>query len=75
MSEEKIHYQVYKFGKYYNPASLHYKGPIEVGCDRCDKHDIVACIGWGEYDICLECIAEMCKKDEDGDLAVYSDEN
>ena len=61
------------FGKYYNPASMHYDGPEEVGCDRCQKEDIAVCLGWGEYDLCLDCAAEINKDYEDGNLSVYSD--
>jgi len=74
MAEEKIYYQVYKYGKYYNPASLHYGQPGDIGCDRCLKEDIAACIGWGEVDLCLNCVSEINAKYEDGDLLVYSDD-
>ena len=73
MPEEKIYYQVYKFGKYYNPANLHYDGPGEIGCDRCQKEGIAVCIGWGDYDLCLDCTAEINRQYEDGELVVYSD--
>lgn len=73
MPEEKIFYKVYKHGFYYNPANRHYGGPGEVGCDRCLKEDIAVCIGWGDFDLCLDCCAEINEKYENGDLVVVSD--
>lgn len=50
-------------GKFYYPASLHYKGSqmgdsVCVTCDRCYKSDIPACIGIDTLDFCLPCIDE-----------------
>jgi hypothetical protein len=73
--EEKKFYEVFKYGVYYFPASKHYGGPVEVGCDRCLREDIATCLGWGEVDLCMECVADINKKYEDDELSVYSDEN
>ena len=73
MPEEKIHIDVYKFGTYYNPASFRYNGPCDVGCDRCDKEKITVCIGWGNYDLCLSCVAEIHEKYENDELSVFAD--
>lgn len=76
--EDTTYYKVYKYGKYYNPANLHYtKSGIyttSVGCDRCLCEDITACIGWSNFDLCLECIGIIDKKFDDGTLLIYDDE-
>lgn len=56
-------------GKFYYPASLHYKGSqmgdsVKVTCDRCYKSDIPACIGIDTLDFCLSCIEEEVKRKE-----------
>ena len=56
-----IYIDIYKYGIYYNPACKNYNEEIEVGCDRCMKLNISTCIGLREYDICLECNAEIEK--------------
>ncbi len=73
MPEDKLFFEIYKFGTYYFPANTHYGGPGEVGCDRCLRTDIAACIGWGDHDMCLACISEINTKYEDGDLIIYED--
>jgi hypothetical protein len=73
MAEEKIFFDTYKYGTYYNPACLHYDEPCEVGCNRCGAENITASIGWGECDLCLNCIADINNMYEQGSLAVYSD--
>ena len=75
MPEKKIYFDVYKFGTYYNPASLHYGEPCEVGCDRCNKEDIAVCIGWGDHDLCLNCIAQINDKYENDELSVYDEDD
>lgn len=49
-----------KFGKYYNPASEHYKdkypeGNCVIQCDKCGKSPLTSCIGYGSVDVCLTC--------------------
>ncbi|MBA43142.1 MAG: hypothetical protein CMF62_03920 [Magnetococcales bacterium] len=44
-------------GTYYNPAHLHYKKITQVQCDRCKKVNIDYCLGYGEYDLCFNCVA------------------
>jgi len=46
-------------GTYYNPASEHYSDVMAVRCDRCNKKGISACIGYGDYDLCLRCASEV----------------
>ena len=46
---------VLTFGKYFNPAGLHYNMPdFEVFCDFCNNH-VKMVIGWAKYDVCLRC--------------------
>ena len=73
MTEEKHYYKIYKYGKYYNPSRLHYVGATsgDVGCDRCMKEDLPACIGWQDYDLCLQCIAIIDEKYDNGTLIIY----
>ena len=74
MSEERLFIRIYKYGTFYNPAYEHYGPKGEVGCDRCLKEDIPSCIGWRDFDLCLECAADidyMNKKREI--ILTYSD--
>lgn len=70
----RIFFNVYKYGKYYNPATLHYVNVNAddtdecVGCDRCMEEDISACIGWGDYDLCLHCVCEINEQYERGEF-------
>ena len=50
---------IYKNGKYYNPAWTHYQEGAVVSCDRCKRTQLNVCIGWKEYDMCLKCVEEM----------------
>ena len=53
MSAE-LYYKIYKFGKFYNPATNHYNKPnISVHCDRCKKNNLLTCIGYNDCDLCL----------------------
>jgi NADH:ubiquinone oxidoreductase subunit F (NADH-binding) len=63
--------QIYIKGKYYQPACAHYgkcskehhdNGLCmkQVMCDNCDKHIRVS-IGYGKYDICLDCMSKFDK--------------
>ena len=57
--DERLFIKIYKYGTYYNPAYEHYLPRVDVGCDRCLKEKITACIGWRDYDLCLLCISEI----------------
>lgn len=54
---ENLFIDIYRFGKYYYPASSHY-GDYNgiITCDRCLKEDIKCCIGWKEHDLCMACM-------------------
>jgi len=43
-------------GNYFFPAWKHYGNPqLNVTCDRCNKTNLQACIGYGDRDLCLLC--------------------
>jgi hypothetical protein len=47
---------IVKLGVYYYPANKHYAGnQISVVCDRCNKSNLVSCIGYKDKDLCLSC--------------------
>lgn len=44
-------------GNYFFPAWKHYGNKnLAVNCDRCNKSNLQACIGYGEIDLCLNCV-------------------
>lgn len=45
-------------GKFYYPAWKHYRSiESNVVCDRCDKTNLISCIGYGDnFDLCLNCV-------------------
>jgi len=54
--------EIYNYGKYYNPAYLHYATEefiVNVHCNRCLKPDLKACIGWNDSDLCMRCVADI----------------
>lgn len=42
-------------GQFYYPAWKHYARKCDVACDRCQRHNLKACIGYGDMDLCLKC--------------------
>jgi hypothetical protein len=68
--EKKEFYDVYKFGKYFNPSHKHYDRPGPIGCDRCETQDIAVCIGYGDLDLCMDCVCEINELYELGELVV-----
>ena len=58
MSEE-LYNNIHKRGKYYNPANSHYNNDNGVECNRCKKTQLQTCIGWKEYDLCLDCVSSI----------------
>ena len=51
----------YKYGKYYNPAWMHYGEQTNVMCDRCKSNNLKTCIGYKTYDLCMQCVSDMNK--------------
>ena len=51
---------VYKYGKYYNPAWTHYRrDDANVSCDRCHRTQLKVSIGWDKYDLCMDCVDKL----------------
>ena len=52
----------FKNGKYYNPSTSHYNNPsTNVMCDRCHTNNLPVSIGYGQIDLCMQCVFEMSK--------------
>jgi len=66
----QLYIDIYRYGAYYNPAQNHYGQPVIVNCDKCLQSDLVACIGWGEHDLCLECAATIDTMVYNGELVI-----
>lgn len=56
---DSIIMNIYKHGKYYNPAWSHYEHGALVSCDRCYRTQLITCLGWNQYDMCLKCADEI----------------
>jgi len=59
----ELYRNIVNHGQYFNPASRHYPHmDLEfdaLSCDRCNRVNIPSCIGWRDYDLCLECATEV----------------
>ena len=49
----------FEYGKYYNPAWIHYGRQTNVVCDRCKTSNLKVCIGYKSYDLCMMCVHEL----------------
>ena len=47
--------EIAKNGMYFCPAYKHYGQMTNVVCDRCNKTNLKACIGYDNKDLCLKC--------------------
>lgn len=47
--------QVYKLGRYFNPASESYG----VSCDRCKRENLSSCISYTNFDLCMQCVTDI----------------
>jgi|AntRauTorckE6833_2_1112554.scaffolds.fasta_scaffold178028_2 hypothetical protein len=65
---DDLYIDIYKLGTYYNPSQNHYGKDVEVSCDRCLKRDLVACIGWGDHDLCLTCASFVDEMFYEGEI-------
>ena len=55
--------ECYKRGSYWNPAYMHYGNPsANVTCDRCRSCDLPVCIGYGQVDLCMQCVFEISRE-------------
>ena len=44
-------------GSFYYPAWKHYGNPeTRVKCDRCERTDLLTCVGYERMDLCLPCV-------------------
>lgn len=55
----QLYFNIYKYGKYYNPASKHYNDQSIVRCDRCKDTNILVCVGLKDKDLCMKCMARI----------------
>ena len=52
-------------GKYYNPALSHYASEVgekRIFCDRCNRSNLLDCIGYENSDLCMTCVNELTEK-------------
>jgi hypothetical protein len=52
--------EVVQRGQWYYPATERYSDGI-INCDGCEDVSIVACIGYEELDVCLECAKSVTR--------------
>lgn len=61
----KPYLKIIRYGKYFDPASEHYKiycdksSDIVVDCDRCKTNNLKTCIGYDKMDLCLKCYKQI----------------
>lgn len=54
---------ILEYGTFYYPAFRHYNREVDVVCDRCQTHNLNACIGYGSnQDLCLTCVNELTRR-------------
>jgi len=58
---ENDYIHVYKNGTYFFPATNRYinEKVQEVGCDRCQRLGLCACVSYHDIDLCMQCISEL----------------
>lgn len=59
MNIPEISRLVTTYGAYYCPAWKHYNRQAPVACDKCNKQNLKACIGFDKYDLCLKCVSQL----------------
>ncbi|AYV76023.1 MAG: hypothetical protein Terrestrivirus4_71 [Terrestrivirus sp.] len=55
---------VVKKGMYFCPAYKHYGQKTNVVCDRCNKQNLKACIGYDNKDLCLKCVDNLLELEQ-----------
>jgi hypothetical protein len=64
--------QVVRHGSYFFPADKRYGlNGTGVDCDRCHDADIVACVSFGDIDLCMVCMGKLAIKNEHGSNNSY----
>lgn len=61
MLDQKQAKMVATLGKFSHPANKRYGNQGTVNCDFCNLANLVACIGYEQYDICLKCADDILK--------------
>lgn len=59
--EQLGYFKLLENGTYYYPAWKHYNRKTNVFCDRCNKQNLRACIGYAQFDMCLSCVDKLTK--------------
>jgi hypothetical protein len=59
--EQLGYFKLLENGTYYYPAWKHYNRKTNVFCDRCNKQNLRASIGFSQFDLCLTCVDNMTK--------------
>ena len=62
MADETTYKYIIKYGTYYFPAEKHYQDyryQLVVQCDRCRRDRLTSCLGWENYDLCMECVPQV----------------
>ena len=50
---------IIRFGTYFYPADRHYYSGCIVQCDRCNRTNLRASIGYRDVDLCLACASQV----------------
>jgi hypothetical protein len=59
--EQLGYFKLLENGTYYYPAWKHYNRKTNVFCDRCNKQNLRACVGYSQFDMCLSCVDKLTK--------------
>lgn len=63
--EQMGYFKLLDNGTYFYPAWKHYNRKTNVFCDRCNRQNLKACIGYANFDLCLLCIDELTRNNYD----------
>ena len=56
---------VIDYGKFYYPAWKHYKVPSVVTCDCCWRQNLLCCVSYDKFDLCMSCVDELTRNNYD----------
>ncbi len=73
--QKELYNKIIKNGKFYCPATSHYNNSNNIQCDRCYKNNLKTCIGYEEYDLCLECVDKITNINEIESNLTYMEQN
>lgn len=63
--EQLGYFKLLENGTYYYPAWKHYNRKVNVVCDRCNRQNLRASIGYSQFDLCLSCVDELTRNKYD----------